>query len=105
MTKSVTLDDRKCTTYYVTKYWATKGIWEVQGYRSASAPTMLVFVLHDGVNGVGFAHGRDFHASLSDAYADLRRRAEKRIKTLQKQIDKITKLDIEAMKPVKIGVK
>ena len=70
--------------FYVTKYALTSGIMQVKGRQSTSCPEMLV--VNMGNNRMDYFHGKAWHTTREAAVA------RAKLKSLEKQIKKITAL-------------
>lgn len=77
-------------TYWITKYALTKGIFPVQGVVFGEKRNMLA---QTGVRFQTFFHNNEFHDNFEDARARAMDMQQKKIASLQKQLDKITSLD------------
>lgn len=77
-------------TYYVTRYATTTGLMVVEGEISEQTSNMLV--VHKEGQMASYFHGRDFHASLEEARADVVQRVDKELATLKTRIVKLDAL-------------
>lgn len=73
---------------YVTKYWQTAGILEVEP-KSISAHGDLWYRDAKGLNGQILVVKSGWNATLEGARADVRKKAEAKVKALRRQIESI----------------
>lgn len=78
-------------TIYITKYALTKGI--VKAEAELLSDNMAKWI-KKGNPYSSYLHGDDFHTSLSEAIKKASDMAVRKRKSLEKQIEKISKIDI-----------
>ncbi|MFP1808905.1 hypothetical protein [Lonsdalea quercina] len=81
-------------TFYVTKYALTVGIIAVQGRIADTSPNMLCYITDDW-RYTQYAHGKEWHDNLADAIADCERRRKAKLASIEKQRQKLEKLEFK----------
>ncbi len=80
---------------WITKYALTFGIKEADG-ESGSAPNMIcVKPIEAGFAFESYFHGKDWHTDKASAVKRAKEMQEAKIKSLEKHIAKLKKLDFE----------
>lgn len=78
------------TDLYITKYALTSGI---AVRKQVEIQANMAIVEHpDGLNGLAFYHGKEWHVTKEAALRDAESRRAKKIASLRKQIAKLEKL-------------
>ena len=81
---------------YITKYALTKGILKVKGRVATNiSDTMFVYKMKGYET---FSHKPDWHNKLEDALVQANKMRQKKIISLQKQIDKIKAMNFNDIK-------
>lgn len=80
---------------WITRYALTVGIFEVDANKSDRTPAMVSY--RRSINSLlEFAHGKDWHETYQDALLRAEEMKVGKIKSLEKQINKISKLTFGA---------
>lgn len=96
-----TLREHELSTFYVTKFWETRGLLRVQGYLDPSiSSTMLTYAQKGGMNGVDHAHGQDWWRDEGEARERIEQLRLTKVKNLERKITKLRNWDVARM-PVK----
>jgi len=77
--------------YYITKYALSSGIDECEGQISNTSENMLVSKTENGYTTC--FHGKDWHDTKESAIKQANEMRERKIKSLEKQIEKLKKLN------------
>lgn len=93
MSEETSAPEPERKTYWVTRYWETKGIQEVKGYRSEAYPTMLVAQAPPSFSGCQtYFHEPYFHPSLKAAREHMALLARRKEASLQKALKRVQKI-------------
>ncbi len=80
---------------YVTKFWQTKGIVQVEARLYDDHPNMASYRPHNAYD--QYVYGNDWHKTVEAARVDFESRRIKKIKSLQAKIIKLNSMKFEVL--------
>ena len=85
---------------YITKYALTDGIIVAEtADRAFEQSGMVVVQSKSGMNGKAMYHGKDWHRTLEDAVAQCESMRQRKIASINKQIERLEKMKFDTTRP------